>query len=282
MNDRECVELLQWALPRLGLRWRGFKNLRRQVCRRIAARASELEMPDVASYRRRLEQDPAELRVLDSLCFVTISRFYRDRRIFDVLRESLLPRLANAAIERGERVLRAWSAGCASGEEPYTLAIIWRVELADRFPTLALEILATDFDETVLGRAARGCYEPSSLRELPEIYRNAAFETVDDVACIRARFREGITFDLRDVRRFVPPEPQDLVFCRNVAFTYFDETTQRDFLVRVTPCLVPGGLFVIGGHEAIPDGEFGLEPSAESPHIYVRSVDGALPAMPFA
>src|ERR1700754_555065 len=110
MNDRECVELLQWALPRLGLRWRGFKNLRRQVCRRVQTHCSELGL-DVAAYRRRLEQDPEELLALDALCFVTISRFYRDHRIFDALRGRLLPMLAEAAIARGEHVLRAWSAG---------------------------------------------------------------------------------------------------------------------------------------------------------------------------
>ncbi len=271
MNDRECVELLQWALPRLGLRWRGFKNLRRQVCRRVTARALELGLSDVASYRRRLEDDPGELRVLDSLCFVTISRFYRDRAVFDALRDMHLPALAERAMARGDHALHAWSAGCASGEEPYTLAIVWRVSLAQRFPSLSLRILATDFDETVLARAARGCYAPSSLSELPEIYRDAAFDIAGDAACIRARFREGITFEQRDVRQFVPPKPQDLVFCRNVAFTYFDEAAQRDFLRRVAGCLVPGGLLVVGGHETIPDGDFGLVRSEASPHVYVRA-----------
>ena len=275
MGDRECVELLQWAMPRLGLRWRGFKGLRRQVCRRVAGRVGELGLDDLAGYRRRLEEDPDELRVLDSLCFVTISRFYRDRRIFDALRGELLPRLASAAIARGDRTLRAWSAGCASGEEPYTLSIIWHLELADRFPSLAFEILATDFDAIVLARAARGCYEPSSLGELPGTFRAAAFEDIDDLACVAARFRDGVTFERRDVRRFAPAEPQDLVLCRNVAFTYFDEDAQRDFADRVARCLAPGGLLVVGGHETLPPallpGDIGLAPSAESPHVYVRT-----------
>lgn len=281
MDDRECVELLQWAMPRLGLRWRGFKNLRRQVCRRIAARIGELGLVDVASYRQRLEEDVDELRVLDSLCFVTISRFYRDRSVFDALRDTHLPRLAEAARARGDRVLRAWCAGCASGEEPYTLAIVWRIELAHHFPDITLDILATDFDATVLARAARGCYAPSSLSELPESYRSAAFafDVAGDLACVRPRFREGITFERRDVRAFVPGEPQDLVLCRNVAFTYFDEAAQRAFVERVTRRLVPGGLLVVGGHETIPDGigagELGLTASADSPHVYVRTPTGA-------
>jgi chemotaxis protein methyltransferase CheR len=272
MNDRECVELLQWALPRLGLRWRGFKNLRRQVCRRIAGRVTELGLPDLASYRRRLEEDPDELLQLDALCFITISRFYRDRRTFDMLREPLIPSLAEAALARGERVLRAWSAGCASGEEPYTLAILWRLELADRFPALGLEILATDFDRTVLARAERGCYEPSSLAELPVELEEVAFERIDDLACLRAPFRDFVTFELQDVRHFTPEPPLHLVFCRNVAFTYFDEAAQRDFAARVAERLVPSGLLIVGGHEAVPcDGpDARFERSAASPHVYVR------------
>lgn len=233
------------------------------------ARATELGILDAPSYRRRLESDPAELARLDALCFVTISRFYRDRRIWDALRLTLLPRIAAAAVDRGARVLRAWSAGCASGEEPFTLAIVWELELAARFPSLALDVLATDFDPAVLARAERGCYEPSSLRELPAALRDAAFDVSVGLHCVRSRFRSAIRFERRDVRSFVPDTPLDLVFCRNVAFTYFDEKVQRDFAARVAGCLVPGGLLVVGGHEAIPEG-LGLVRTAESPHVYVR------------
>lgn len=271
MTDREYVELLQWALPRLGLRWRGFKNLRRQVCRRIAARVSELGLPDLASYRRRLEADPEELRRLDALCFVTISRFYRDHRVFDALRRTFLPRLAEAAVWRGEPTLRAWSAGCASGEEPYTLAIVWHAELAPRFPSLGLEVLATDYDPVVLARAERGCYEPSSLSELPPELRSAAFETRGDVACVRAAFRRGVTFQRADVRNFLPPAAQHVVLCRNVAFTYFEEDVQRAMTERFARVLVPGGLLVVGGHESLPAGPGPFERSAESPRVYVRA-----------
>jgi len=254
-------------LPKLGLRWRGFTNVRRQVCRRVAARAAHLGL-DAEAYRRRLEEDPEELAALDALCFVTISRFYRDRRTFDLLRHELLPALAKAAVERGETVLRAWSAGCASGEEPYTLAILWRAELTPCFPSLTLEIEATDFDEAVLARARRGVFEPSSLRELPEELKRDAFED----GSVRATFREGITFERADIRRFVPPMRQDIVLCRNVAFTYFDEDAQRAFAARAAGCLVPGGLLIVGGHETIPQGTPGLQPTAQSPHIY-RAVD---------
>mgnify|MGYP001146356383 CR=1 FL=1 len=251
MNDHECVELLQWALPKVGLRWRGFKNVRRQVCRRVAARMKELGL-DTAGYRARLDTDPDELRRFDALCFVTISRFWRDRAVFDALRRRLLPELAEAARARGDRALRVWSAGCASGEEPHGIAIAWHVELAPRFPDLCLEIVATDFDPIVLERAERAAYEESSLREMPGELREAAFERKGDLYVLRPELRHGVAFVCADVRTWAPPAPLHLVLCRNLAFTYFDERTQLAFVERVADRLVPGGLLVIGAHESLP------------------------------
>ena len=115
MNDRECVELLRWALPELGLRWKGFSNVRGQVKKRIARRISALGLDDAAAYRARLEADPAEWRRLEALCRVTITRFYRDRGVFEALEAHVLPELVRAARERGQRSLQAWCAGCCGG-----------------------------------------------------------------------------------------------------------------------------------------------------------------------
>lgn len=136
MKDLECVAFLQWALPQLGLDWRGFRKVRRQVCRRIAARIRALGLADTAAYRERLESDRAEWPALAGLCTIPISRFYRDREVFDCLGAAVLPALAEAARKRGAERLECWSAGCASGEEPYTLALQWRMTLAASFPEL--------------------------------------------------------------------------------------------------------------------------------------------------
>src|SRR5438477_9810042 len=128
----DCVEFLQWALPRLRMRWDGFRKVRRQVCRRIERRSRELGLTDLAAYRDYLERRPDEWARLDALCRVTISRFYRDRETFAALEQEVLPALA-----RGGAEIEVWSAGCASGEEPYTLALLWKLELA----RLSLRIL---------------------------------------------------------------------------------------------------------------------------------------------
>ena len=84
MREEDCAAFLQWALPRLRLRWAGFSRVRRQVCRRIHRRLSEIRLESLDQYRIRLEVDPHEWLVLDSLCHITISRFYRDKRIFEL------------------------------------------------------------------------------------------------------------------------------------------------------------------------------------------------------
>ena len=117
MRDADCVRFLQWALPRLRLRWAGFRKVRKQVCKRIARRLGQLELPDLAAYVSLLSRRPEEWEHLDGLCRVTISRFYRDRAVFDCLGNEVLPELAAQARARGQRALRAWSAGCASGQK---------------------------------------------------------------------------------------------------------------------------------------------------------------------
>lgn len=254
MTDPQCVAFLQWALPRLGLRWAGYRNLRGQVCKRLKRRLAELGLEELAGYRARLEAQPTEWKVLESLCIVTISRFFRDRMVWKLLQDEVLPELARAALEAGERELRCWSIGCASGEEPYTLSMLWTFSLAQRFPALRIRILATDRDETVLARARVARYERGSLRELPAPWLEEAFELRDGHYVLRDRFKTPVELRSQDVRRELPNEGFSLILCRNVVFTYFDEALQRGTLERILTRLTNGGALLIGPHERmLPD-----------------------------
>ncbi|MCK5394673.1 MAG: chemotaxis protein CheR, partial [Gammaproteobacteria bacterium] len=146
MHDDACVQFLQWALPQLHMRWPGFRKVRAQVCKRLQRRLYDLHLTDVEAYRDYIEQHVDEWDVLDSLVRVTISRFYRDKMMFAFLGQQVLPDLATQAIESGDKSLNILSVGCASGEEPYTLAIIWQLQLQQRFPDLNLHIVAIDAD----------------------------------------------------------------------------------------------------------------------------------------
>lgn len=268
MTDPDCVEFLQWALPRLHLRWAGFRKVRRQVCRRVNHRLQEVGLVSAPEYRTYLDTHPSEWPVLDALCRIFISRFYRDKKVFQYLEQAVLPQVARMAVAGGETMVRCWSLGCAAGEEPYTLALLWQLGLAPQFPGLGCRILATDIDRQAIERAQRGCYPPSSLKDLPEAWRAEAFLLTADGLCVKPRYRELVTFLEQDMRETGPDEQFHVILCRNVAFTYFDEEWQRATLLMIKAHLRPGGALVIGSLESLPDGVSGLEPWATNLRVY--------------
>ncbi|OFW70914.1 MAG: hypothetical protein A2Y55_12175 [Actinobacteria bacterium RBG_16_68_12] len=270
MTDDECVEFLQWALPRLHMRWAGFRKVRRQVCRRIERRLLDLDLSDVTAYRAYLEATPEEWQSLDALCGVTISRFYRDRGVFEFLERSVLPQLAAETATRGAAV-EAWSAGCASGEEPYTLVLVWEYAVRPSFPAVGLHVLATDADETMIRRARAASYGESSLRELPSPWRRRGFVRRGGRCHLRPRFRQPVTVERHDVRDSIPNGPYDLVLCRNLAFTYFELPLQREVAERLALALRSGGALVVGSHETLPEGSGGLIPWCARLGVYRSS-----------
>ena len=267
-----CQAFLQWALPQLGLRWPGFRRVHRLVCKRVGRRLAALRLVDAGAYRSYLDSHPEEWQMLDSFCRIPISRLMRDRAVFEALGRTVLPELARATLARGGRELRAWSAGCASGEEPHTLRILWQLELAPRFPTLSLAILATDVDAELLERTRCGCYGRSSLRELPLEWLYAAFTRSAGVYALRPEFRHGLELRRQDLRAATPDGPFDLVLCRNLAFTYFDAPSQRRALARILSTLRPGGALVIGLKERLPEGDGGVERWVPALRIYRKAV----------
>lgn len=270
----DCTELLQWALPQLGLSWTGFRKVRGQVCKRIRRRMQAVDDRSFAEYRSRLAADPAEWVVLECLCRVTISRFCRDRPVFDMLSSHVLPILAQQAQEEA-RDIRIWSAGCASGEEPYTLAVLWNLRTQPE-PAIRLSIVGTDIDETVLGRARRACYTRGSLRELPRDLLNQAFQTVDGELCLREEHRQAVSFLRQDIRKDVPAGPFDLILCRNLAFTYFAPSLQARVLARMLGVLRSGGFLVIGDGEGLPSEAPDLVAMAGSRCIFVHDGIGTV------
>jgi superoxide dismutase/chemotaxis methyl-accepting protein methylase len=270
--DAECVAFLQWALPQLGLRWAGFRKVRRTTCKRLRRRLTALGLPGLAAYRAFLGEHASEWAVLDASCRIPISRFFRDRAVFERIGRELLPELAARAIAEGRRELRCWSCGCASGEEPYSIAILWQLRLKDAFPDLQLRIVATDVDGHLLDRARRASYAAGSLRALVSEWRDAAFVQAGGTYRLGDRFRADVELLEQDLRSTMPDGPFDLVLCRNLVFTYFDEPTQRAVLHRLFDRIRPGGALVIGSHESISDERF----ARVSPCIYRRTSAGAL------
>jgi chemotaxis protein methyltransferase CheR len=253
------------------MRWPGFRKVRRQVCKRIDRRMKALGLTDIDEYQDFLETHADEWATLDSLCRITISRFNRDKGVFATLTDAVLPELIRNISAGGGDTLRAWSAGCASGEEPYTLAILWQTELRPRFPDRKLEITATDSDAQMLTRASEARYAFGSLKELPADLRERVFTRQDDSYLLGAGYRRDVTFLEQDVREVQPAGPFDLVLCRNLVFTYFDDGLQAGLLSRIIDSMADAAALIIGIHENLPESTARLQPWFDRQRIYRKT-----------
>ncbi|MGZ8440207.1 MAG: CheR family methyltransferase [Candidatus Deferrimicrobiaceae bacterium] len=238
----EFESFLVEVLPSLGLCPIAFN--RRNIRRRVMNRMESQGIHDFRAYLSLLRRDPSEREELRPLLTVTISRFFRNRRVFETLSRQVFPPLAAK-----ERPVRAWSAGCASGEEAYTLRILW-----DGLPgdNPVLTILATDVDDACLHRAGKGLYPESSLREVPKAIVEKYFRKEEGRFRLREDVIGSVEFQNHDLQRNPPPGAFDLVLCRNAAFTYFAIPRRIAVAEAIAKALSPDGFLVIGRTEKLP------------------------------
>jgi chemotaxis protein methyltransferase CheR len=249
--------------------------VRGQVIKRLKRRLNALHLQDLAGYAAYLNTHPAEWSVLDTMCRISISRFYRDPGVFATLRETVLPDLVEQVRASDATVLRCWSAGCASGEEAYTVQLLWHLSLAWKFPDIQLEIMATDADPHLIERARQGRYSRGSLKDLPPHWLEAGFDRCGDDDVVRDTFRERIGFAAQDIRCELPAGPFHLVLCRNLVLTYFAEPVQRAVLTRMATRLAPGGILLVGKHETLPSAHPDFAPCADRQGFF-RKVNMAM------
>ena len=256
MKDESCICFLQWALPHLQMRWPGFKKVRGQVCKRLGRRLEELQLVDLKSYRIYLQDNPLEWHILDSMCRITISRFYRDRGTYNFLSAQVFPELIKNAQRKGEKNLNCWCIGAASGEEPYSISLLWDLSgLAKK--KLDVNILATEVDQRMINRARKGCYPASSIRELPSKIKSLAFTQKDAQFCLKEQCKKRVQFLQQDIRNAQPDSTFHLILCRNLVFTYFSQELQEEIAQQILLRLNPGGYLVIGTHEVLPAAALG-------------------------
>ncbi len=186
------------------------------------------------------EATPGEARRLPDQMRVTVSRFWRERECWQELAGVVLPALI-AGGKKGAP-LRAWSIGCCNGEEPYTLALAFRGIIG----STVVDILATDIDEVVLGRAREGCYGKSSLREVPAGILSRFFCPRGQLSCVDQKTKYLVRFERHNFIDDILPDNMDLILCRYLAFTYYRGSRQREAARRIWEALKPGGALMIG------------------------------------
>lgn len=270
MKDDACIQFLQWALPKMQLRWQGFRRVRKQVCKRISQRISQLGLVDEWAYRDYLQSHAAEWQSLQGLCHVTISRFYRDKIVFNQLATDLIPRLCDQLQQQGKNCLQCWSAGCARGEEAYSLVLLWSFALQQSYPDIMISITATDIDPIMIQQARKACYPFSSIKNLTPAWRDMAFSQFNDQYCLHPIHQRPVILSLADVEQVVGKQSYHLVLCRNLVFTYFSLERQAQFVHKLQAKLAAGSVLVLGAHERLPEGIGGWRQWQPRLPIYVR------------
>jgi len=270
-KDIEGAQFLQWCLSRLQLYWPGYGKARRQVYKRIQKRLHSLGLASLTDYPTYLESHSDEWQRLECCCWILISRFYRDESVFLFLEQEFVPHFARQIYVQGGGAVGCWSLGCAAGEEPDSLSLLWKLRLQDQHPTVRLVILATDVDEQALAHAQRGCYRLSRLRDLPQTWRTEGFDQTSEGDRIKLTFRESVTCVEQDIRQAEPQETFHLILCRYLAFTCFNAPLQSKTLQRTVARMQTGSALVVGNRETLPSGEFGPVPWSEKNGVYRRA-----------
>jgi two-component system CheB/CheR fusion protein len=179
----------------------------------------------LAEYTRYLQRHPEEYERLVSSFLIKVTDFFRDDDLFSYLREQALPELI-AEVRGREGELRIWSAGCATGEEAYSLAILVAQLLDDELDDFKVRIYATDVDAQAIAFARRGVYPASAVEHLPPETVSRYFSSQDGAHEVRKFIRRLVVFARHDLAQRAPFPRIDLILCRNV-LTYFTPELQR-------------------------------------------------------
>jgi chemotaxis methyl-accepting protein methylase len=242
---------LRAFLESLGFNWRGYRKKQRGVRSRLYARVAALDLVELSVYREVVLADEHERRTLHAILGISVTRLFRDRQDWELLRRVVLePWLTSPT----PIVRRAWSMGCASGEEPYTLHMVWR-DLIDRGGrTGDLEILATEIRPDLIERARRAVFPSSALRHIPEdLARRYVRVREDGDVELSPQVTSGVEIQRHDYLLDPWPESFDLILARNGIFTYRNREDQDRFLERLASALRPDGHLFVGSHDIVPD-----------------------------
>jgi len=223
---------------------------------RLAKRLQSLNVPQFEDYLYLLKYGQYRESEFESLCnIVTINEtsFFRNEAQMNAFQQKLAGEIIDAKKAQGGRSLRIWSAACSSGEEPYTLAMLYLERLKPRYPDLNIEIIGTDINTAVIDMARRGEYSHYAIRSLPELYVNKYFDYSNGLYHLRPEVKELVRFEynnLIDHHMMRQMTHFDFIFCSNVLI-YFDLKSKIQVVGDLYDSLNRGGYLFIGSSEML-------------------------------
>ena len=238
------AEFVEGLFTTHGLDLRGYKPSTLE--RRIRKRMAQLGVSEYAAYTDVLRMDPGEEKILLNTILINVTEFFRDPQAWECLRTEGLPRMLRKL--RAGDTLRCWSAGCANGEEPYSLAILLSELLGSRLGEIDVKIYGTDIDEESLTLARRGDYTAHGLRRVPPQLRERYFTGAGPYR-IHRDLRRMVIFGRSNMLLDAPISHCNIIVCRNLLI-YFDPEAQRQVVSKLHYALEPGGVLFLGSAES--------------------------------
>jgi len=265
MKHEGFERLIREILPDMGYMYRPMN--RRNIRRKVARRMEEKGIHEWDKYLDLLKKDGAERAAFEQILRVTITRFFRNAGMWEEL-GSLTARIW--ASQPADCVISVWSAGCAGGEETYSLAMFFEQLTSEGKLSQDWEILGTDSDTNSLKRASQMTYQWGSVREIPGQLRERWFTEKDDCWVLDPSAGQNITFQQHDILNDPPPGSFNMILLRNNILTYNTESIQKKLLSDLRKCMEPKGLLFIGRKETVPE-DTGFEMLSDS--IYCKTDD---------
>jgi two-component system CheB/CheR fusion protein len=247
--DPTFERLLEFVRDERGFDYTGYR--RPTLTRRFEKRMQDVGSDDWDAYRSYLLEHPEEYAELFNTILINVTGFFRDRETWDLIASEIVPRLVE---ERpAEAPLRIWSAGCASGEEPYTIAMLLVEALGEDAFKRRVKIYATDIDEDALAQARDAAYTTKQLENIPPELRERYFQQVNHGFAFRNDLRRTVIFGRNDLHRDPPISRVDLLLSRNTLM-YFGADVQQRILANFYFALNRGGFLIVGKAEALQSG----------------------------
>ncbi len=244
--DPAFESLLEYLRDSRGFDFTGYK--RSSLVRRVGHRMEALGIADYADYIDRLEVQADEFTALFNTILINVTGFFRDPDAWQALREGVLPALIED--KAPGRPIRVWSAGCASGEEAYSLAMALAELMGVEEFRSRVKVYATDVDHEALTQARHGSYGDREVTGVPGELLDRYFESVGDRHVFRRDLRRSVIFGRNDLVQDAPISRIDLLLCRNTLM-YFTAETQARILARFHFALADSGVLVLGKAERL-------------------------------
>jgi len=234
--DQRGLDLTQYRTP--------------YVERRVAARLRALNLHTYRQYAKVLDSSPEEYaKLLDTLT-INVTDFFRDPPVYDFFRSKIVPEIVQRKKRSRHRMIRVWSAGCATGEEPYSIAMAFLSELGAQAGDFMLNVIATDLDPKALAFAQQARYDAAKLKHIPKTDQLKFVDVEGDTFRIRPEVTRHVKFRRLNLFTDEPIHMVDVVFCRNV-FIYFTREQQARVLDVFTQAIAREGYMVLGRSEKI-------------------------------